>query len=53
MLTGFGVLATGNHYVLDIVGGLMLTALSVAIVAAAPRAWARMRGRAAGEPAAA
>ncbi len=53
VLTGFAVLATGNHYVLDIVGGLMLTALSVAIVAAAPGAWARMRGRPAGETAAA
>src|SRR6185437_5451166 len=36
-LTGFAVLATGNHYVLDILAGAVLTAATVMIVAAAPR----------------
>jgi PAP2 superfamily len=31
-LTTFAVLATGNHYVLDLVGGLMTFALAVALV---------------------
>ena len=34
-VTAFAVLATGNHFVLDIVGGLVAIALAVAIVAAA------------------
>jgi membrane-associated phospholipid phosphatase len=50
-LTGFAVLATGNHYVLDILGGAILTAVAVAIVAWAPRARARWRPAASGEPA--
>jgi membrane-associated phospholipid phosphatase len=31
-VTGFAVLSTGNHYVLDVLGGLATIALSVAIV---------------------
>jgi hypothetical protein len=50
-LTGFAVLATGNHYVLDILGGVILTAAAVAIVAWAPRARARWRPAAPSEPA--
>ncbi|MGO9489988.1 MAG: phosphatase PAP2 family protein, partial [Solirubrobacteraceae bacterium] len=42
-LTGFAVLATGNHYVLDIVGGALLAALSFLIVALAGR-WVRAAG---------
>jgi membrane-associated phospholipid phosphatase len=30
--TGFAVLATGNHYVLDILGGVLLAALAIALV---------------------
>jgi membrane-associated phospholipid phosphatase len=52
-LTSFAVLATGNHYVLDIVGGAILAAAAVAIVAWAPRARARWRPEARCEPAAA
>jgi hypothetical protein len=36
-LTAFAVLATGNHFVLDIVGGLLVLALSLALVGSAPR----------------
>jgi diacylglycerol O-acyltransferase / wax synthase len=36
-LTAFAVLATGNHFVLDIVGGLLVLALSLALVGCAPR----------------
>jgi membrane-associated phospholipid phosphatase len=42
-LTGFAVLATGNHYVLDVVAGAVLVAVSFALVLWAPRALARMR----------
>jgi membrane-associated phospholipid phosphatase len=38
-LTCFGVLATGNHYVLDVLAGAVLAAVSLAIVALAP--WRR------------
>jgi hypothetical protein len=38
-LTAFAVLATGNHFVLDIVGGLIVLALAAAIV------WLAMRWR--------
>jgi hypothetical protein len=51
LLTGFAVLATGNHYVLDILGGAILTAVAVAIVAWAPRARARRGPAARSEPA--
>jgi diacylglycerol O-acyltransferase len=51
LLTGFAVLATGNHYVLDILGGAILTAVAVAIVAWAPRARAGRRPAARSEPA--
>jgi PAP2 superfamily len=44
-LTGFAVLSTGNHYVLDVLGGIVLAAAAVAIVSVAPRARARMRSR--------
>jgi hypothetical protein len=36
-MTAFAVLATGNHYVLDLLGGLATIALSLAIVAAIQR----------------
>ena len=50
-LTGFAVLATGNHYVLDIVGGALLAAASVRdrccgtgrVVAPAARRWRACR----------
>ncbi len=42
-LTGFAVLATGNHYVLDIVAGALLVAVAMACVVGAPRALARTR----------
>jgi len=42
-VTAFAVLATGNHYVLDIIGGALLAAVSVAIVAAAPAVWSLLR----------
>ena len=44
-LTGFAVLATGNHYVLDLVAGALLVAVAVACVAGAPRALTRARAR--------
>jgi hypothetical protein len=37
MVTGFAVLATGNHYVLDLAGGLLVAAAAIAVVAGAPR----------------
>ncbi len=45
-LTAFAVLATGNHFVLDIAGGLMAMAVSVSIVrvVSLSRASARTRG---------
>lgn len=52
LLTGLVVLATGNHYVLDIVGGAILAAAVVVAVDAAPRAWAKARRRPAEAPAA-
>jgi hypothetical protein len=45
-VTGFAVLATGNHYLLDIAGGALLVAAALACVSAAPRALGRARGRA-------
>lgn len=42
-LTGFAVLATGNHYVLDIAAGALLVVLAMACVAGASRAVARGR----------
>jgi hypothetical protein len=51
-LTGLVVLATGNHYVLDIVGGAILAGAVVVAVDAAPLAWAKMRRRPAEAPAA-
>jgi membrane-associated phospholipid phosphatase len=44
-LTGFAVLATGNHYVLDILAGALLVALAMGCVAATSRALARARAR--------
>jgi membrane-associated phospholipid phosphatase len=35
-VTAFAVLATGNHYLLDVIGGLVAMAVSVAIVRLAP-----------------
>jgi hypothetical protein len=43
--TAFTVLATGNHFILDIVGGLAVMALSVLIVAAAERLLASRAAR--------
>ncbi len=40
-LTAFAVLATGNHFLLDILGGLLALALAVWLLAAAPRLGAR------------
>jgi membrane-associated phospholipid phosphatase len=40
-VTGFAVLSTGNHYLLDIVGGALTIALSVLLVTA----YERRRGR--------
>jgi membrane-associated phospholipid phosphatase len=42
-VTGVAVMATGNHYLLDIVGGAILAAAAVVILALAPRAWSRLR----------
>ncbi len=44
-LTGFAVLATGNHYVLDVLAGAALSAVSFACVWWAPRAFARARAQ--------
>jgi hypothetical protein len=44
-LTAVAVIATGNHFVLDIVGGVAVLALSVALVAAAERLWGLTRPR--------
>jgi hypothetical protein len=43
LMTGFAVLATGNHYVLDIAGGLLLAA--VCILATSPGALRRLLPR--------
>jgi hypothetical protein len=45
--TTFAVLATGNHFVLDVVGGLLVLALSVALA----RRIERLRGRTVPSPA--
>ncbi len=47
VMTTFGVLATGNHFVLDVFAGLLTFAASVAIVALAEGALARRRERSA------
>jgi hypothetical protein len=44
-LTGFAVIATGNHYVLDMVAGAALVVLSFALVSWVPRALTRARAR--------
>ncbi len=44
-LTGFAVLATGNHYLLDLLAGAALVAISFACVSWAPRALARARAK--------
>jgi hypothetical protein len=44
-VTAFTVIATGNHFVLDIVGGLLAIGLSVAIVAFVERMKASRSGR--------
>jgi hypothetical protein len=43
-LTAFAVLATGNHFLLDILAGLLALALAVLAVAAPARIAARWRG---------
>ena len=47
-LTTFAVLATGNHFVLDVLTGLLTFAVSVALVRLLEGAWARRRARPAG-----
>ena len=42
-LTAFAVLATGNHFLLDIVGGLLVLALSVLLVGSPDRLAGRLR----------
>jgi membrane-associated phospholipid phosphatase len=42
-ITGFAVLSTGNHYVLDILGGLATIALSAALVALLARRPSELR----------
>jgi membrane-associated phospholipid phosphatase len=41
-LTAFAVLATGNHFVLDIAGGLLVAAVAAAVVWLA-RSWRELR----------
>ncbi len=43
LLTTFVVMATGNHYLLDVLAGALLAALVIAAVWATPRALARSR----------
>jgi hypothetical protein len=43
-VTAFAVLATGNHYLLDAVAGVLLVPLAMLCVAAVPRAFAALRG---------
>jgi PAP2 superfamily len=43
-MTAFAVLATGNHYVLDVLAGLMTLGLAIALVAAVPRVPRLIRG---------
>ena len=43
LATGFAVLATGNHYVFDILGGAVLAAVAVALIDAAYRLAGRRR----------
>ncbi|HMD52555.1 MAG TPA: phosphatase PAP2 family protein [Solirubrobacteraceae bacterium] len=42
-VTALAVLATGNHFVLDMAGGLLVLAAAVLIVEGAGRLWARRR----------
>ncbi len=44
-VTGFAVLATGNHYLLDIAAGALLVAVAAAVVAAIPWVLARSGAR--------
>lgn len=44
-LTAFAVLATGNHFVLDLLGGLATLALSLLVLRVAPRPLAALRRR--------
>jgi hypothetical protein len=43
LMTAFAVLATGNHFVLDIVGGVLVLALAVALANALERTRVRVR----------
>lgn len=45
VLTGFAVLATGNHFVLDVLAGALTAALSLVIVESIPRLVLRIRPR--------
>jgi hypothetical protein len=44
-VTGFAVLATGNHFVLDILGGLATIALSLSLVRLFEGGWRQLGGR--------
>jgi hypothetical protein len=44
-VTGFAVLATGNHYLMDVAAGALLVAAAMACVAWAPRALSRARAQ--------
>ncbi len=52
LATAFAVLATGNHFLLDMLAGLLAFAASVAIVELSEAALERRRGRTAGPRAA-
>lgn len=42
-ITAFAVLATGNHYLLDVLAGVLLVVIAMAAVSLAPRAFSRVR----------
>jgi PAP2 superfamily protein len=48
--TAFTVVATGNHFILDILGGVAAMGLSVALVALAERRWTSWRASRASAP---
>jgi hypothetical protein len=45
LLTTFAVLATGNHYVLDVVAGLIVLGAALALARVTTPAWGRLRSR--------
>jgi hypothetical protein len=44
-MTAFAVLATGNHYVLDVLAGLLTLGLAMALATVAPRVFRSLPGR--------